>query len=337
MNKKLVKIIVIALSAIIVVGTVIIGFCTHWFGLALGPMGKLIKATKNTLAAKSFVMELSIGGDEAEITYAKLGSKAAVMIDTEYSQTLIYNGQEYYITEDGYANFYDAEEYDPFFDAVDDINDGKEPDWDDIIEDLYAEDYIDDKHVDEFFDIMLNKKLTDKEWLEDYLGFDKDGNVFSFSFNLGDTYEEIIDIADDARVLKERKSEYMYDIDYMNEITVDAEIVVEKNKLAEIELTLSHERYNGTKISVSFSDYGEDVLDKDEVNDFIDEVEEAKEEYDRIHYCAYCGDWKSYGVCTDCDYYGYGWCDDCGYRDTLYDRNGTYYCYDCLSENFDYE
>ncbi len=336
MNKNLVKIIVIVLSAIIVVGTVIIGFCTHWFGLALGPMGKLIKATKNTLSAKSFVMEITRSGDKKiEITYAKVGSRTAVMIDDGYGEYLIYDGKEYRLKNDGSRGYiYDMESSELLFDAIDDVNDGKEPDWDDIIEDLYAEDYIDDKHVDEFVDEMLNKKLTDKEWLEDYLGFDKDGNVFSFSFNLGEVYDEIIDTADDARVLKENRREY--DVAGWNNIDVDAEIDVEKNKLSKIQLTLSHKKYNSIKFTVRFFEYGEDVLDKDDVNDFIDEVEEAKEEYERIHRCSNCGDWKSYGVCMDCDYHGYGYCYRCRYYTSVYDRDGTYYCYDCLSENFEY-
>lgn len=340
-NKKRVIIIIsIILSAAIVAGTVVTGFLTNWFGLDLGPMGKLLKAAQNTLSADSVKIEFDENGYEMEFSYFKLGDKTALYSDDDGYRALIYDGKNYSISGDGdYADIYENEEFDTIFDTIDNINEGEEIDWDEIIEAFYLDDIVDDKHMDEFVELLIKEKFRDKEWLEKYLGFEKDGDKFKFDFKVDKAYKELIDLADKADILKEDKEELEETVEYMEGVTAEAEITIEDKKLSEIEVVLEVKEYDDKyKYSVKFSDYNDCGLSKGEVEDFIDEVEEAKEEYDRIHYCSDCGDWKSYGVCWDCDYYGSGYCSSCGYYSyyDIYNREGTYYCSDCIRENFGY-
>ena len=335
-RKKLIKILVAAsLSVAIVVGTVVTGFLTNWFGLSLGPMGKLLIAAKNTISADSFILEIDDGYDKTEYRYSRVGNKTAILYDDGWMEGLIYDDKEYYIYEDeGYMNAGSSElseEYNIVFDTLDDIEEGEEIDWDEIIEAFYLDDIVDDKHMDEFIDTLLKEKLRDKKWLEEYLGFEKDGNNFSFKFKAYETYKELIDIADAADILKEDKADLEETAEDIENITVEAEVIVEKSKLSEIEVVLADKKYDyEMTYSVEFSDYGKSEISKDEIEDFIDEVEKIEEEYTIAHTCDNCGGGKYYGVCDRCDYVGYRYCYDCRSYSHVYNRNGSNYCRTCL-------
>ena len=342
-NQKTIKIIIaVALSVAIIAGTVVTGLLTNWFGLGLGPMGGLIIAAKNTATSDNFTVEVDDGYNTSEIRYSKVGNKSAILKEDEYGINLRYDGRTYYIANDeSYASRYDDELSTDVFDAVDNFKEGKDINWDSLIETFGLDNVIDGKHMGEFVDIMFKDKLRNGEWLEEYLGFSKKGDTYSFEFELDKAYKEIVDIAAEADIIKGSKLKLRNEAQYMEDVVLTAEVVVAGGKLAKVEIELEYKEYDSTnEITFEFSNYGESGIDGEEIEEIFDTVDEyqekAAEEYAKAHTCEYCGDEKAYGVCYDCDYYGYGYCDSCRYYGMLYSREGSVYCSDCLYNNFEY-
>lgn len=280
-KKKLITIIIALVLTVAIAGGVVAGLLTNWFGLALGPARKFLLAADKTVATKNVTITLDDEYSSTEFVYSKVGNKTAFSYD-DGAKVLYYNGMAYYIREDEdgiRASSYESEEMEIIFDAIDDYNKGKDIDWDELVEVLYLDEFIDADQVDDFIKLAF-KKLRDREWLEDIFNFEIDGNTLHLSMKADEAFLEFLEVGDDADLFECSVRELKEEAEWMEDITIDIDVEIEKGRIAVIDVSVDEGDDNPYEFNIEFSDYGDSEIDKDDINDFIDEVEENEHDYD---------------------------------------------------------
>ena len=331
-KKLFIKPLIIGGAALaVVIAVVITGFCTNWFGLG-APLNGLTKAFEKTVEAESLTFKATTKGASADeviegkMTIDRDEEDIKYIIEDESYKQCVVDGKMYHVS-DGYAfeSEFDNDAYKEY------INDDGEIDWEKIVEDNDLEDYIDADEIEPFIEEFNENYLKDKEWLEEYLGFEKDGNDYIFEPELKKLFKEMKNICDDCDALtKEAKEEIKEVLD---------EAIEEIGKDDELTFTITVESGYIACIKIEGVLGGEKGSVEIELTD-INDTEISDKEIDKIK--GEAQDWIKEHTCDECDYTFYdgeareyhGDCDDCGeHVDYLSEIDGYYYCDDCYDNN----
>lgn len=369
----------VVFSILIIIGVILAGYFTNWFGM-LSPLHGLIKATEKTVTAKNLTATITVDGDdgdddelEGDFRYSMDHEARDILFlfegeegDKNETKRLLYKGDlyEYDEYEDGcYA--YVEEDFvneKKFFKKYDKIyGEKKQIDWDEAVETLELDDYVDSDEVEEFLKEFYNEKLRNKEWLEKYAGFEKKGNTYIFKPDTADLLEEISDICSDSDAFERKAKKAIkkaLNDDFLEDVDLEIKITLKGKYISEIDIVCEYEKEE-IEINVKFSDINKTKISEDEIKKLKNDIEDTIEEYtcdecgettffeDGMHGdCPECGEhgYIGYGdgVCWDCDYYddyyydtdyaGYGYCNRCADYDetyySYYDHTLCEYCYD---------
>ena len=370
-EKKGIKkpLIISLVAALVVIGVVVTGFLTNWFGLG-APLNGLFKAAENMTeieSAKIKISGVSSIGDKKDNVKMDLkfnmdkDEETLSVISNGYNddKMCLYDDVVYMINSSGRASKIDADTGE-LFDAIKEAEE-EELDWDELVEQADLEDYVDADEIDEFLKTLYEDYFSDKGWLEEYLGFEKDGDDYIFEPDIKKLGKEIINICDDSDVFTKKGKENIKEgINEFIEQAQDAKIkakltiTVDSGYITAVVLDVTGEN-DGEKASVKFT---VDITDINDTEISESEAKKIKNEVEQIiadHECTECGEWvyddekDAHGDCYDCgehfsylnEYSGHYYCDDC-YDDqsssTMYGTNSGY-CWDCgdyASRRYDY-
>lgn len=315
---------------------VLIGALTDWFGL-ITPMDKLIAAVKDTLTAENFTVNLSEyrNGELREDIKIKAvvdeDNKDIILWMEDDDLTILYHdGREYTSINGSYANVRDV---DDFYGLYENTTNFDDIDWDDIIDELELDKLIDADNVPDFLTSFYTDYIDNADWMEDSLGFEVNGNVYTFKPDMDDVVDDILDLAQDKDIIKSKyKDEIEDDVDDLKEDLDDIDdltiqITLDGGYISKIVVEYE-ENDRSYEYRIKFSDVNETEITEGKINDFIDEVEKAVEE----DACPDCGSrmWGREYCWNCCDY-----CDFCGDLEpdaNLYNVNGETLCGDCVDD-----
>lgn len=320
----------VIVALVVIVGGVIAGLLTDWFGLAT-PLHGLISATEKTLKAESMTVRFKAEDDEYEfrLKIDPKTQKVVAMTSDDYADYLFVDGKQY-VYEDEYSwvdTLYDEDE---LMDVIDEfwMEDGV--DWEALIKEYDLEDDIDADVVDTFLKSLYRDCLCNDEWLEEYLSFEKDGDVYHFEPDLRAMGKDILDRADEAELFssKQLMRSLRSAVDEVaDEVAIASlDITVQDGYLSCISGTLINKYYNSEyDFTVEISDVNETEITEQEIEDFIGKVETAIEK----DTCPTCGK-RLYGdsSCSNCS--SPKKCDRCGSTNSV---NYSSYAYDDLCWN----
>ena len=327
-SKKKGLIIGLIVAATVILGVVVTGLLTNWFGL-LSPLHRLIRATSNTLEAESMTISV-VGVDGEEFDYKYTIDEAGditLLIEDDNSRSLIHDDEGYFFRDYwSYAGNFEIN------DNVTDIRDNlmsDEVDWKDILKKFDAEEHVDPDAVVPFLKALYIEYLCDETWLEEKAGFKRDGDVYTFKPDIEELGDVILQLDDEHDLfsynLKKDLKRLIKQWDEIGEVE-KLEFTVDGKYLSKIVLEVS-DNYDSYEVVVEFSDIDETVL-----SEVIDEVEEWIEN----DHCAECGN-RMYGYvfsgyrCQAC-YYGYYYCERCGDYAEGSPYSSSHYselCFDC--------
>ncbi len=340
------KAIAIILAAAILLGTVTAGFLTEWFGLAGGPLGKLMSAVRKTVAAGSMTIKITETIDSDSQTYS-----FRVNVDTKKKSFKVLGGEKgddslHYITEEhcyytGNDFYKDKDEMDTdfiksAFDVYNAVFKKKNADWDDVVENMYLEDYVKDDEVQDFLKTLRKDYLNDKEWLEDELGFEKksSGGVTTYSFEVKwkDLFKELAKIADDSDAVRKDGVTILKDLaeDWQEDEGFALSIDVKGGKVIGATLELDEGDWS-KEYEIEITDIGKSKISNDEIEEITDDVEN----WYVAHTCPECNtlmevDPSHDDICYSC----MTKCDMCSnYARDKYSYYSYYYGYMSICEN----
>jgi len=281
----------IALVALIVVGALIAGFLTNWFGLAGGPLETVYNATEKTLRSGGFHVDFHISVNAA----VDVDGSADCIIDIEEKELtalveLKAMGQTARIgVMDGVAVMQEPNGgvqtmeigyiLDEVFEAMEEeksLDEALEMGVEMALEAAGMDDLVDgDKAVD-----CVDKSLNSASWLKKNAGYStesKDGaKVHVFAPKLGDlviaavealepAFEDADELEEGLEYLEDTKSE-------MNDMAdIEIALGVKGGKLVSISGEVSASGQDITA-EVSFEDIGSAKVDTDEIEDMLDMV-----------------------------------------------------------------
>lgn len=192
-KKGRVGLVILLAIVLLLVGGIVGGFLTNWYGF-FGAGGQILLGAKNTFTAENFTADLtlSIGGTESVNTSIKASidienkDLTVVVFGDDKIQSAIYDGYMIQNDGDGYYATDISEQMDKILEAVD--IEGK-PDWQEILkkidEELYDEVdyYIDFDEVDACI-LDLYRDLNNDAWLEENADYTKrkNGDIVVHSF-----------------------------------------------------------------------------------------------------------------------------------------------------------
>ena len=347
------------LAVVLVIAIVVGGFCTNWLGL-FSPLSGLMKAAERTLYADSITVacvekynsesyyseseyEMRIALNEDERTVAAYVEENYTYTDKEghgdpgdhqrtYVTALEGDRKYYYRTnEDGeVTNATISEQH--YKDSFKLREQGI--DWEEIIEQFGLERYVDADEMDNFIKEVSKKYLDNTQWLEDTLGYSREGNTYTFSVDIEKLCESVIEAVEESYAFsgaftQETKQQIEQFLHEMKKEKMDPEIeisvTVDGRYLSGILVEIRDLNGIGTKeeYEITFSDVnGTEVADKDirrvksKVNAYLDEEEI---EYGHCEGCWNFGElyeWKNEMYCYSC----YDW-----RREDAYDDYDPYY------------
>lgn len=309
--------IAVALVAIIVIG--IVGTVIK---MSNNPINKILKATQNTIDQGSceFDVRINFDGDKESMNgvieidrdkksisydiYDNEGNRAILVNNTiveiyeEWEEIDVYNVDKKMIKSmfDIYENV-DLKnpaksDFEEIFKAIDELSEGDvDIDYNDESKDLI-------KLSDDIYSKYC-KKFGSKKWLEDCLGYEKNGNTYSFEPDLEallddltefieeneEDIDEIIEMGLDVADVNENVDvDDLYDlIDEIldesreDDIEVSVEITIEKGCISEI--NFSYEEYGDKlEVEIEISELGEAKVKVDDVDSIINKY--ANEGYE---------------------------------------------------------
>lgn len=354
--KKKALIICAIASLVVILGVVITGFLTDWFGL-LSPLHGLIKAFKNTFEAENLTMNISVeqGDNEADLGLRydiDIEKEELVVIGTmdDNDNILLYKGDAYnYASDDSYAHIQEqAFDEDEFFEKYKEAKEEQEDiDWEELFEDANLDDYVNGDEFEAFLTELYKEKLCDDEWLAEYLGFKEEDDVYTFKPDLADLSEEIADICDDSNAFTRDAKKAIRNaleadelLDLLEDIDIQLSIKVDGGYISAIDFNLETPDEQEIIITIEFANVGETIISEQEIKEFKNKTQNIIDD----HTCNECGEVVFYGehgdckecgehgdidydgMCWDCYYYssdyaGYGYCNRCQ------DYGATYYSY----------
>jgi len=302
--------VIIVISAVAVaVAVLITGILTSWFGLAdmnrgsgklgkgvpvNGPLKDLIKATFNSVNSDSWTLEAYIVDDddtekaEMRFQYDPEKEEFVILLETEVSTVLLDGNKQYTYSDSGraYYNRVDDEEATELFSE---IRSGEEIDWGEIT-DLFGEtsDTIRKSNLEDAVELFFKECLMNEEWLEETLGFERRRNEFVFEFKYSELAEAIIEIADDADLLKGKKVDALNSLDKMvsngSDVEISLSIKIADGYISTIYVELETKN-QGIEYEWAISDYNKTEISDEEKDDIKDTVDDLMEEYR----CSVCG------------------------------------------------
>ncbi len=359
------------------------GVATNWFGM-VAPTQKLGNAITKTVHADSFTVEYRFRNSSSDKVITEKGT-AKVMMDKSKKEisyyfagdgglgyfgddtTLYVDGSEYcyYAPEDdyrGYASIREDANFDKEFfkiyNAI--VQDGK-IDWAEVVKKAGLESYINKSQIEAFVQEVAETCLKDKEWLEDNLGFEKDGNTYVFKIDIDQLGESIVDMCNDSKAFKKATKDAIEDMvnSFVEEANdADGRITVtmktDGGYLSYICVELKDAEGERAMYEVTIRNVNNTVLSKGEINDVKENAQkllaenacvscgkewgdyEGEEGYlcsDCHRTCDVCGEvseWRLNDVgdqrlCDDC----YDTCASCGEDTAAYERDGQRLCNDC--------
>jgi|GEM_PF-1043274 len=361
---------------------VLIGALTNWFGL-VSPLQGLFKAFAKTAEAESLTISVKakMGDEKAkgsfryvmdpdEETLAFLGGMEE---DGRNQKIALYKGDLIRITTSdnmdfdsyNYANIQEnALDEDDFFEKLEDLKEeAEDPDWEEYVENAGLEDYIDADEIEAFFEDFYKDKLCDSEWLEEYLGFEKDGNTYAFEPDPDDLAEEMLEVLIDSDVLSRDARDSLKDLrDDIEDVDLDnvkvrIAFTVKRGYISEIEFHLKVKGGETLSIEIEITDPNNTEISSSELK----KVKKAAEQIIEQNTCKECGHYglENHGDCSECGAHGYigydgkvcwdcynkpdysyagrGYCCDCGYyRETYYSYYKYRMCESCIEDNYYY-
>lgn len=376
-KKKKSIIITAIISVFVIVGVVIAGFLTDWFGL-ISPLDKLSQAFINTFSAKNFTVEMSVQtlgnsiGMDLKYVINPETKKLIILGETEQSgavsNILIYKGDGYTYSKQGdttYAeitkNIINEEE---IFEKYNELQDDpEEVDWEDLIEELKIEKYINGDKFEALLNDFYNNKFSNEEWIKSYLGFKEDGNTYIFSPDLKKLVDEIANTCYDSDAFSNEVKESMREVlkneqlaTILDQIDIKLTITLDDGYVSEMKLTLNVPNTPAIILSYKFKDINKTEIGEKEIEDFKATVQKiiddntcqqcGEQTFFEIHgECPECGKHSDIsfgdGVCWECNMDsssdGYGYCNNCGeYANTYSTFNFHLFCEDC-NDNFPYK
>ena len=350
-KKKPLKAIIIALIALLVVaGIVVAGFFTNWFGLG-SPINGLLKASRNMANVENASFVATISADsEGETISEKVDGKIVIDKDKEDITYLMTHGKDkacmfdetiYQIT-DGYGSM-NSVDVDEFFKAIEEAKEQEEVDWDEFVEEYELEEVIDDPDkIQPFIEDLYENCLTDSDWLEEYMGFEKSGDDYIFQPNINNLLDEVVSLCKDSDVFtKDAMEEFEEVVDEAKEglkevdLKIKLTISVDSGYISSVKAEVTGKNVE-TKdaikatVALDITKINETKISKSELNAIKEETEKLVDEQ----------------TCDDCGYEFYagedkalhGDCDECGdHFDYLNDYSGEYLCDDCYEDQFSFK
>lgn len=324
----------------------VVGFFTNWFGL-VSPLHGLGKAMAKTGSAESLTLKATVkytyedGETEKETVNMRVvldedEEKIYYMSEAGDTVTLFDDGDVYYYREaedeDDYDYAYVTESDESagkkYFETYEDIYDGKDIDWEEWVEAAELEDYIKGNKVEDFLEEFNKEYLRDTDWLEKTLGFEKDGNTYTFEPSMKRLSKEITKIVDDSRAFTDEAKEAVDEV--MTEIKESAEeedislrisFTVKGGYVSEITIKATADDAK-VEYTVEITDVNKTSISSKDMSAIRDKVEQLIDE----NTCDTCGDslwWQDedeyHGDCSFCDDHG----------DLRYSYEGDPCCYDC--------
>ncbi len=339
-KKSFIKPLIIGGAALaLVVAVVVTGFCTNWFGLG-APLNGLVKALDNTLNAESFTVKETYiyKYDDSEeksvyeqrVVHDRDNEELSCIEEKDGGSSIncIYNDKYYYIS-DSYASVSDFD-YDEFIDAHELVSArygiGDDIDWGEVVaSELSSGDFVVNKDTEEVVEDMMKNYYTDKEWLEEYLGFEKDGNEYSFNVDYKKYYKELKRIFLDSGLYSSKNEEIIEG--YFDRIIKNVDdnqeyeitFTVESGYISRVEI-YEKDDYNEATHIYEVSDVNETEISEKELKEIKNKVEDNT--------CEECGYYSN----GDGDYHGD--CDSCGdHVESLTHKDGSLYCDDCINSS----
>lgn len=314
-------------ALVVIVGGVIAGLLTDWFGLAT-PLHGLISATEKTLKAESMTVRVTGDDEECEIRWKmdRETYQAVAMWSDNGSDYLLSHGKQYRYSSQ-YPSVSVLHDEDELIDMIDEFLTDDGIDWEALIKEYDLEDDIDADVLDTFLKSLYRDCLCNDEWLEEYLSFEKDGDVYHFEPNIKAIGEDILDRADEAELFSKNAMRSLRSAvdEVADEVEIASlDITVQDGYLSSIRFTLIDHTYE-YDYTVEISDVNETDITEQEIEDFIDKVETAIEK----DTCPTCGK-RLYGdsSCSNCS--SSKKCDRCGSTNSV---NYSNYAYDDLCWN----
>lgn len=356
-KKWLIPVVAAVAAVAVLIGVLAGGLLTCWYGLG-GPLGTLALAAKNTLNAKSMTADLAFDGvilgqdlsaeGNVQLRLNPHREELSLLVDLKCAtndgldgnnryQLLVYDGKGYTLTTiDGKTA--DATEQkadlDEFWERFDE---GADLDWEDLIEDSFLESYVDANRVERFVD-EVGKKFNDKKWLKNTLGYEKNGGVHRFDFELNDLVEELLDIAEETDLFKNSNiSEAINNLE-LPKTDVVIEYTVKFGRLVGFSLQVGNAENGGISAEMNIQKIGTTKISKNAIDDLRDEVKD----WVKDHTCPECGETFTGNSCYYCggtddngigdNNYGYNDCDACADYCETWEYNGQQLCWDCYSD-----
>ncbi len=333
----------------VLIAAAVVGFFTNWFGL-VSPLHGLGKAFAKTGSAESMTVKMTLKYTDEDGESEKESGEIRVVLDEDEEKI-------YYITEsegstmlfdDGdvytYIEAEDEDDYDyayvqeseesagkEYFEAYEDFYDGKDIDWEEWVEFAELEDYIKANKMEDFIKEFNKEYLCNSEWLEKTLGFEKDGNTYTFEPNFKRLSKEVTKIVDDSRAFTDEAKEIVEEA--MEEVKEGAEeddisltvsFTVKGGVISEIAIKATSGD-NKVEYTIEITDVNKTSITSADREEIRDKVEQLIDE----NTCDTCGDTLWFQ--DEDDYHGdCSFCDDHG--DLRYTVDDKPACYDCYYE-----
>lgn len=352
-KKKSLKGLWLALVAVVLCGALVTGFITNWFGL-FSPWSKVGRAALRVFKADSatiaFRMEQHDDGDDGETIdgtlYVVLDEDAEEItgymeLNNGGSQVVAIDGDrgyEYTTSEDNVVTSAEINEVDSeeFFDMRDEFLDAlkeRDTDWEDVIDDLGWEDYLDEDEMDKFVRQLNRKYFGNTRWLKKNMGYSRKGNTISFDIDPEKFLEALLDIVDDSDAFTRQGKREIGDaleeaLDALDEQEADVSIkisfTVKGLYLSNVHMELSGEvdgEEGHIEVDADISDVNKTEVTRDEIRDVRSIVDRWLEAegiiYDECEECSDFGEVQYYQgeyLCDSCYYerrydyeYEYDW------------------------------
>lgn len=367
---KLIGIIVGGIVLLAAIAFVIIGFVTNWFG---GPLGGLANACAKTWNAGNFTLNLSASIDMSKSYDSSMGiigdpTMGSLMSDLsgefkididrenrelivladipvrEYAATiLIHNCSMYMIARDQEDQILSAqtqqlpqESFDELFDILNGDNETNDEALEKLLEQLDSK--ADVEELKAFFQSIGRECLGNQEWLEEFLGFEKKDNKYTFEIDVDDLTKDLAERAYEADIISKSQKKSMTST--KSNATIEIDMTVEGGYLTELEMLMDTETMDISFI-MEFSDINKTEITEDDINDTKDTVTEYVDTYYAVcgkceeqhkkldmhqigddFYCGPC--YFSLEICRTCNEIHSG--------ENMTYLNGKHYCADCYAE-----
>ncbi|MBO5019942.1 MAG: zinc-ribbon domain-containing protein [Clostridia bacterium] len=299
-KNKLWLIIVAAVLVLAILGGGVFGALTVF----ASPEVKILRAFNKTLKSGSFSYELStehsydegykatsemegtvvLDFDEKEMSVFSESNSKSEYDGDEYSsssRTLIYEGKAYYIDDEDWADIdeYDEDMVEAFFDFYEENGGIKafKLNWDavyDLMKELNI--YNDFKEV---FDKQEFVEAFEEAIDENIPEFKKDGSTYTAKVDLQKYLEELLETFEDAFEEKSMYRNLEDELDDFEDIDLEISVTLSKGYISKIDIEMSDEN-NSITYEIKLSDFGKAEIDKDDIESFIEECEEASDNDD---------------------------------------------------------